>query len=134
MARLILDTGVLIAGVRRRLDPVTLAPDDDVAIPAIVVAEYLAGVEADDNTGRAASQRAFLDDVLAATAVIDYDTDIARAHATLLAHVRAGGQPRGPHDLIIAATAHATDRTLLTTDVAAGFDELPGVRVRLAAR
>lgn len=132
MARLILDTGVLIAGVRRQLDLDALAPGDDVAIPAIVVAEYLAGVEADGNTDRAVSQRAFLDDVLAATAVIDYDTDVARAHATLLAHVRATGRPRGAHDLIIAATARATDRMLVTTDTAAGFDELPGLHVRLA--
>ncbi|MDQ0789403.1 hypothetical protein [Streptomyces sp. B3I8] len=41
--------------------------------------------------------------------------------------MRGEGSPRGAHDLIIAATAAATARTLLTTDTAA-FDALPGVR------
>ena len=134
MARLILDTGVLIAGVRRRLDPVTLAPDDDLTLPAIAVAEYLAGVEGDENPDRATAQRAFLDEVLDSIPVADYDVNVGRHHATLLAHVRSIGRPRGAHDLIIAATALATDRTVLTTDTAAGFDELPGVRVRMITR
>lgn len=43
MALLILDTGVLIAGARGRVDVATLAGTDDVTIPAVAVAEYLAG-------------------------------------------------------------------------------------------
>ena len=53
-------------------------------------------------------------------------------HAELLAHVRRSGTPRGAHHLMIAATARASDRTLVTTDGRARFDELPGVQVRLA--
>src|SRR5680860_1313735 len=56
----------------------------------------------------------------------------ARAHATLLAHTRRQGQQRGAHDLLIAATAHATDRTVVTAD-RGGFIDLPGVRVRQRA-
>lgn len=48
-------------------------------------------------------------------------------HARLLAHVRRAGKPRGAHDLIIAATAAATARTLVTFDGKAAFDDLPGV-------
>jgi tRNA(fMet)-specific endonuclease VapC len=59
--------------------------------------------------------------------VEDYTADVARVHARLLAHVRTEGKPRGAHDLIIAATAAATARTLLTTDGKAAFDDLPGV-------
>ncbi len=36
MARLILDTGVLVAGARGRLDVAGLDEDDDVALPAVV--------------------------------------------------------------------------------------------------
>jgi tRNA(fMet)-specific endonuclease VapC len=62
---------------------------------------------------------------------LPYDLHVARAHAELLAHVAETGTPRGAHDLIIAATAKATDRTLVTLD-RRGFAGLPGVRVRSA--
>ena len=47
MARAILDTGVLVASVRGRLDAAAFAAEDDVALPAVVLAEYLTGVELD---------------------------------------------------------------------------------------
>jgi tRNA(fMet)-specific endonuclease VapC len=40
--------------------------------------------------------------------------------------VRRAGRPRGAHDLIIAATAAAAGRTVVTADRRA-FDGLPGV-------
>ena len=52
MARLILDTGVLVAGARGLLDESELAKDDDVALPAVAVAEYLAGVLLDADPAR----------------------------------------------------------------------------------
>ena len=108
MARLILDSGVLVAGARGRLDLGALTDEDDVALPAVVLAEYLTGVLLDDDQGRRAAQRAFLDDVLAVAPVVDYTPAVAEHHATLLAHVTRTGTPRGAHDLIIAATARAT--------------------------
>jgi tRNA(fMet)-specific endonuclease VapC len=41
VARLILNSGVLVAGVRGRLDLGATTDEDDVALPAVVVAEYL---------------------------------------------------------------------------------------------
>lgn len=134
MARLILDTGVVIAGVRGRVDVAALADTDDVAIPAVAVAEYLAGTLLDPDPGRAAAQRAFLDEVLQVLPVHVYDGAVAEHHAALLAHVRRDGGTRGAHDLIIAATARATDRILLTTDERARFGELPDVSARLVAQ
>lgn len=131
MARLILDTGVVIAGVRGRVDMAALADTDDVALPAVAVAEYLAGMLLDPDPGRAAAQRAFLDEVLSVLPVCDYDRVVAEHHAALLAHVRRGGSKRGSHDLIIAATARATDRVVLTTDEPARFSELPEVAARV---
>jgi tRNA(fMet)-specific endonuclease VapC len=52
----------------------------------------------------------------------------ADVHARLLAHVRRAGRPRAAHDLIIAATAAATGRSVMTLDGKAGFGDLPGVR------
>lgn len=131
MDRLILDTGVLVAAVRGR---VRIPDDTDIAIPSIVIAEYLAGVHLDPDAGRQAAQRAFLRDIVAVIPVCDYDRTVAEHHASLLAHTARQGRPRGPHDLIVAATALATGRTILTTDVSARFDELPNVDVRIADR
>ncbi|MCO5316079.1 MAG: type II toxin-antitoxin system VapC family toxin [Solirubrobacterales bacterium] len=126
--RLILDTGVLVAMVRGRLRPAAITDGDDIAIPAVVVAEYLAGTLLDPAPGRSAAQRQFLEEMLGVLPVHGYDLNVAEHHAELLAFTRRSGKPRGPHDLIVAATARATGRTLLTTDRGAGFEQLPEVR------
>jgi tRNA(fMet)-specific endonuclease VapC len=120
---------VLIAAERRRLDLDRLiADDDEPAIAAITAAELGVGIEL--ATGRRKQNRqAFVEDLLEVLPVIAYDIDVARAHTTLLAVVRRAGRPRGAHDLIIAATALATARTVVTADLS-GFDGLPGVVVR----
>jgi tRNA(fMet)-specific endonuclease VapC len=127
--RLILDTGVLIAAERGRLDLAALATrDDDLVIAAVTAAELLGGVERASEERRAARQT-FTEGIFALVPVEDYTLDVARVHARLLAHVRKEGKPRGAHDLIIAATAAATGRSVMTLDDKAGFDSLPGVRV-----
>lgn len=132
MARLILDTGVLVAGALGKLDPAAISDEDDLALPAIAMAEYLTGLLLDRDQGRVAVQRAFLDDLLTTVPVEDYTPSVAEHHAALLAHVKRSGSPRGAHDVIIAATARATNRTLVTTDERARFNDLPGVDVRVA--
>lgn len=125
--RLILDTGVLI-GVERTGAPLTFAPDDDVAIASVTAAELLLGVELAD-TARRQAREDFVTAVLAVVPVEEYGLDVARVHARLLAHVRRQGKPRGAHDVIIAATAAATARSVVTYDKQAAFADLPGVRV-----
>ncbi|MEO8266316.1 MAG: PIN domain-containing protein [Ilumatobacteraceae bacterium] len=124
-----MDTNVLIATERGEFDLDRLiADDDEPAIAAITVAELGVGVEL--ATGRRkTTRRAFLDDVLETLPVVDYDIDVATAHTTLLVAVRRAGRPRGAHDLIIAATARATGRIVVTSD-RTGFDDLPGVTIR----
>lgn len=129
MGRVILDTGVLAAADRGRLELARLlrARDDDVSIAAITAAELLQGVELAGNELTARRRQTFVDAVLAIVPVDDYTLDVARVHARLLAHARRSGRPRGAHDLIIAATAVATNRTVITTDAKANFEALPGV-------
>jgi len=125
--RLILDTGVLVRAERDGGGLFTLLGDeDDLTIAAVTLAELRLGVELADGERRTRRQE-FVDGIRALVPVEDYTADVARVHARLLAHVRGEGGPRGAHDLIIAATAAATARTLLTTDTEA-FDALPGVR------
>ena len=125
--RLILDTGVLIASERGRTRLTDLiAEADDLVIAAITVAELRTGIEL--ATGRHRAPRAeFLVKVLETLPVEPYDLATAEIHGRLLAHVHRGGTKRGAHDLIIAATAIATKRTILTTDRSANFHDLPGV-------
>jgi tRNA(fMet)-specific endonuclease VapC len=124
----ILDTGVLIAAERGRLDLAALRErNDDVCIAAITAAELLTGVERADEARRAARQQ-FTEGVFALVPIEDYTLEVARVHARLLAHVRREGRPRGAHDLIIAATAAARARSVMTADAKARFADLPGVR------
>lgn len=133
MARLILDTGVLVAGVRGRGPLRAVAATDDVAIPAVAVAEYLAGTLLDPDPGRSAAQRTFLEEVLQVVPVLGYDEGVAEHHAELLAYAWRTGEPRGAHDLVIAAIARSAGRAIVTTDEKPRFGELPGVDVHVAA-
>ncbi|MBW8736859.1 MAG: PIN domain-containing protein [Streptomyces turgidiscabies] len=129
--RLILDTDVIIRAERGSAGLADLlAADDDITIAAITLAELQLGVELADDARRDRRQE-FVDGIRALVPVEDYTADVARFHARLLAHARREGKPRGAHDLIIAATAATTARTLLTTDGKAAFDGLPGVHASI---
>lgn len=103
--------------------------DDDVAVAAVTIAELRVGVELASGKRRHDRQQ-FLDDVVGAIPVLPYDLDTAGSHAELLVAVRRQGRPRGAHDLVIAATAHASRRVIVTADRSA-FEDLPGVTLRL---
>jgi tRNA(fMet)-specific endonuclease VapC len=130
--RLILDTGVLVR--LERQGPISgdlVADDADIAIAAITASELLVGVELADGARRDA-RAAFVGAILEGFDVVQFDLEVARHHATLLAHARRTGRPRGAHDLQVAATARATGRLLVTTDQTA-FADLPGISYRPAA-
>jgi tRNA(fMet)-specific endonuclease VapC len=129
LARLILDTSILVTLERRGDALEDLIDDaDDVAVAAITVAELLVGVEL--ATGkRRVRRRRHVDGLLELISVESYDMQVAGSHASLLAWARRQGRQRGAHDLIIAATATARSRQVVTTDEDA-FVDLPGVLVR----
>ncbi len=74
-----------------------------------------------------AARAEFLIRVLETMPIEPYDGATAEAHARLLAYVHHIGTKRGAHELIVAATAIATKRLLLTTDRSARVHDLPGV-------
>jgi tRNA(fMet)-specific endonuclease VapC len=129
MSRLLLDTTLLIDAERgdADLDQVIL-DTDDTAIAAVTVAELLVGVKLATARYRPGRQ-AYVDDLVSTIPIVDYDTSVAAAHADLLVAVRERGRLRGAHDLIIAATANATGRAVITADVGA-FEGLPGVTTK----
>ena len=99
--------------------------EDDVVIAAITAAELLVGVEL---SSREEKQRRhnFVEGVFATIPIEPYDLETARTHASLLTYTRRSGRPRGAHDLLIAATALAHGRTVVSADPS-GFEDLPGV-------
>jgi tRNA(fMet)-specific endonuclease VapC len=129
VTRLLLDTTFLVDADRAgaHLDEV-IDDGDDLAVAAVTIAELRVGALLADRK-RKASRTAYVDDVIATIPVLDYDLRVAEAHAELLAEVRAQGKPRGAHDLIIAATAKAFGRTVVSADRGA-FVDLPSVEVR----
>lgn len=129
MSRLLLDTTFLVDADRSRstLDDL-IADDDEVAVAAVTIAELLVGVHLADSRHRV-TRRQFVDDVTGAVPIVDYDAAVAVSHAELLVAVRRQGRPRGAHDLIIAATAKATQREVVSADRSA-YDDLPGIVVR----
>jgi tRNA(fMet)-specific endonuclease VapC len=126
---MMLDTSMLVAVERRRarLDEL-IDDDDDVSISAVTAAELWVGVELAD-ARRGPRRATFVEQVLATIPVEDYDLETAQVHAVLLADARRAGRPRGAHDLLIAATAIARRRELVTYD-RQGFEGMKGLTIR----
>ena len=124
--RLILDTNMLIAYERGTIDRSAL-DEDDLAIAPVSVAEYRVGIETADTVERAAARARALAVITSAVNVLDYTEATAAHHGRLLAHVGRSGTARGAHDLIIAAHAAETGRTIVSRDIKARFGELPAV-------
>lgn len=100
---------------------------DDVAVAAITVAELRVGVQLAKGRRRETRER-FVEAILEVVSIEPYDLVVAEAHAALLAHVQRTGRPRGAHDLIIAATARARERQVVSSDQT-GFADLPDVSI-----
>lgn len=130
--RVILDTGAVIAFERGTLDIDAVLGMDDAAIASITAMELLVGVErADDTHKQARSIR--VEAVLASLPIEEYTLSVARVHARLAVEAMSKGKPRSAYDMMIAATAAATNRVLLTTDAKAGFGQFAGVRAEVLA-
>ena len=102
--RVILDTGVLIAIERGRLDVDTVLGLDDAAIAAITAMELLVGVERADTAHRQA-RAVRVEAILSTLPVEPYTVGIARVHGRLAVAAMAKGRPRSANDMMIAATA-----------------------------
>jgi tRNA(fMet)-specific endonuclease VapC len=127
---IILDTNIFIAAVKGELKLSSIIGHDDPALAAVTAMELPLGV--DNSVVRSKDEEALqIEGYFASLPIEDYTLDVARTHALLANRARKAGRPRGTFDLIIAATACATGRTLITTDAKAGFDELPGVKAEV---
>jgi tRNA(fMet)-specific endonuclease VapC len=99
-----------------------------VTIAAVTAAELWVGVELADARHRP-KRATFVEQVVSTIPVEDYDLAVAEVHAGLLIEARRAGRPRGAHDLLIAATAIARDRALISLD-RTGFEGIRGLDLR----
>lgn len=128
---LILDTSVLIAAERARLDlPRLFAAhaEEPFALAAITASELLHGVERAESGHRRRARGAFVEAVLAELDLVDFDLPVARRHAVLWTELERLGRRIGPHDLQIAATALQLNYGLVTLNPAE-FRQVPGLRL-----
>lgn len=131
MATLI-DSSVLIAAERGALDLNNVLArhgEEDVAISAITASELLHGVHRARTAAQRLRRQAFVERLLAQLPVIAFDLTVARVHASLWANLAKRGTVVGERDLMIGATAVATDYSIATRDERS-FPKIPGLRVQ----
>lgn len=129
-AGVLIDTSVLIAIERGALDldSVVADPQEPLALSAVTAHELLRGVARLPAGVRRARSERWLETLLGAVPVIEYDLDVARVHAALWAEMSASGKVLGDHDQMIAATAISLGYDLATRDAA--FDAVPDLALR----
>lgn len=134
---LLIDTSALIALERRGS---TVAPlsagiaGEPLAIPAIVYAELLAGVQLADSPARAASRRAKVDAIVARAPVVEFDAFVAARWAEVYSNLHRAGTLIPSNDLAIAATAlHLGFGVLVGPDHEAHYRRVAGLRVEVLA-
>lgn len=132
---LLIDTSAMVALERdprgwERLTDVMGA--EHTAIPAIVLAELLAGVALAETPARAAGRRAKIDAMTARVLVVDFDESIAARWAQLFALLHRGGALIPSNDLAVAATAlHLDFGVLVGPPGERHFRRVPGLRVEV---
>ena len=127
----LIDTSVLIAAERGRLDPSALLAendDEEIALAAITASELLHGVHRLKRAVARVRAERFVERLLSVIPVIPFDLDVARVHARLDAELSAQGTAVGDADLLIAATAVACDFRVATRDLRS-FPRIKGLDV-----
>jgi predicted nucleic acid-binding protein len=105
--------------------------DETVALPAIVLAELLAGATLASSAKRATSRRTKINALVSLVGVVPLDGEIAAEWATLFAVLRKRGKMIPSNDLIVASTArHLGFGVLVGAGDERHFRQVPKLRVR----
>jgi predicted nucleic acid-binding protein len=127
----ILDTTVLVEAERRRFDmPGFLESlgEESVAIAAVTAGELLFGYEHAADPEIRARRGAFVEALLEAIPTAPLGLAETRRHAGLWAELARRGELIGPYDMLVAATALASDFALATLN-RGEFERVPGLRL-----
>lgn len=127
----VVDSSVVIAVERGKLDPSRLADEDDsetIVFAAVTASELLHGVLRAHNAIARTRRERFVEEQFNTYRVIPFDLAIARVHATLAAELSAAGTAVGVADLQIAATAVWLEFRVATRDLRS-FPKIKGLDV-----
>lgn len=128
---ILIDTSVLIAIERGQceLDALlTEQAEENIALAAITASELLHGVHRAGKAAHRARREAFVERLLARLTVMPFDLVVARIHARIWARLAAKGVTVRAHDLLIAATALASDFRVATRDERS-FSRIPELSI-----
>jgi tRNA(fMet)-specific endonuclease VapC len=132
---LLIDTSALVALERDELtwdDLDDATGNEPLALPAIVLAELLAGVHLADTPGRASTRRARIDALSQRLPVIPFSAGAADQWARTFSELYRSGTPIPSNDLIVAATALELEFGVLVGPTGeAHFGRVPGLRVEV---
>jgi tRNA(fMet)-specific endonuclease VapC len=128
---ILIDTSVLVADERGRLDLrawLAARETESFGISAVTLSELWVGVLRSTRGPRRAAREAYVRGVVDAYPVLPFDALVAESHARLWADLASRGRLIGAHDLLIAATAVASDHAVATLNVAE-FGRIRGLEV-----
>ena len=127
---ILIDTSVLIAIERGEVDfgAVTSDLNEGVGMSSVTAHELLRGLARLPAGVRRARSERWLESLLSAVPIIEYDLEVARVHAALWAEMSASGRALGAHDQMIAATAISLGYDLATRGRA--FHAVPDLALR----
>lgn len=126
---IILDTNVLIHAERNpgAVNFDIWADFGEAFITAVTCSELLVGVHKANTRTRRIKRAAFVEAIISAFSILEFDLDTARAHAEIVAAI-PGNITLDAHDAMIAASAIRFGHHLLTGNIA-GFRKIPGLQL-----
>lgn len=134
---LILDTSAIVEWERaiRRGEAADIDSREELALPAIVWAEALAGVRLADSAQRAAQRLARLEAIRRVTGVEPFTDVVAQHYADIFAELYRLGSLIPQNDIAVAATARSLQFEVIVGPAdEAHFRKVPGLGVRVFGR
>ena len=123
---IVLDTNTLIYFFKRQgrvADRLLAQPPREIGVPTIVIYELEVGIAKSTSPEK---RRRQLAELLTAVTVLPFGVDEAQQAAHIRAELERAGEPIGPYDILIAATALAHGGWLATRNVKE-FGRVPGL-------
>ncbi|HSJ04742.1 MAG: PIN domain-containing protein [Verrucomicrobium sp.] len=122
---ILLDSSVIIAHFRKKLDLFDLvAPDEVLFMPVVVLGELYKGAYKSANSGK---HLGMIGSILKVVAVLNPDDSTAESYGRLSATLEAQGNTIPENDIWIAAIALDLDMPLATRD--AHFERVPNIQL-----
>ncbi|MFI4984335.1 MAG: PIN domain-containing protein [Rickettsiales bacterium] len=111
---IILDTCVLIAAEKQKLNFGKVMSHEEAFITAITASELLVGVKLADSEVRRTKRSAFVEHILSSFTILPFSTGAARIHSDIHSSLLRKGELIGAHDMMIAAIAMSHGYSIVT--------------------